>query len=104
MEVSSETVARLAVLARISVSADEAARLAGELNGILEHVEALREVDVAHVDAIGDVTADAAEPRADLPAADELLAPLTAFAPQAEAGFFTVPRLGALDSDSGEHA
>jgi aspartyl-tRNA(Asn)/glutamyl-tRNA(Gln) amidotransferase subunit C len=102
VEIGSDVVARMAALARLELGAGEAARLAGELNDIIAHVDALGEVDVSGSDAIGDVVTDAAGPRGDVPGHDALRAPLARFAPAAEAGFFTVPRLAAVDADAPE--
>ncbi len=51
MSVDLATVKRVARLARIAVSEEEANRMVGELNGILGFVEQLSEVDVEGVEA-----------------------------------------------------
>ena len=50
MSVDLATVKRVARLARIAVSEEDAARMTGELNGILGFVEQLDEVDVSGVE------------------------------------------------------
>jgi aspartyl-tRNA(Asn)/glutamyl-tRNA(Gln) amidotransferase subunit C len=100
MSVSREDVARSAALARVRLSADEADRLTAELNDILAHVETIRSVAVERVTGL-DVLAEAAALRADVPGADPLLAAPETFAPEWRAGFFTVPRLAALEAEAG---
>ena len=50
MSVDTQTVRRVAKLARIAVEEKDLEPLAGELNGILDLVEQLKEVDVDGVD------------------------------------------------------
>ena len=50
MSVDTATVKRVAKLARIAVTDDEAKNLEGELNTILGFVEQLNEVDVSNVE------------------------------------------------------
>ena len=50
MSVDTDTVRRVAKLARIAVEEQDLAPLAGELNGILDWVEQLNEVDVDGVE------------------------------------------------------
>ena len=56
MSVDLATVKRVASLARIAVSEEEAERMVGELNGILGFVEQLSEVDVNGVEPMTSVT------------------------------------------------
>ena len=94
-----EDVARLA---RLRLDEDEAERLTRELNGILEHVEALGEVDLAGVEAVDGEIDHAAAARADVPATDALQALPATFAPAFDEGFFTVPKLAAMaDPEAG---
>ena len=55
MSVDITTVRRVAHLARIAVSAEDAERMTGELNTILGFVEQLNEVDVAGVEPMTSV-------------------------------------------------
>ena len=55
MSVDIETVRRVARLARIAVTAEEAERMSGELNRILGFVEQLNEVDVSGVEPMTSV-------------------------------------------------
>ena len=61
MSVDIKTVKRVAHLARIAVSDDDAERMTGELNAILGFVEQLNEVDVAGVEPMTSVTPDGDE-------------------------------------------
>ena len=55
MSVDIDTVRRVARLARIAVTDDDAARMTGELNAILGFVEQLDEVDVSGVEPMTSV-------------------------------------------------
>ncbi len=103
--VSREQVARIAELARLRPDDDTVERLTGELNRILEHVRTLEELDVTGVDESARVTEGA------LPWRDPALPPdpLAPGAPGDRApgwadGFFSVPRLEALDADRAQGA
>jgi aspartyl-tRNA(Asn)/glutamyl-tRNA(Gln) amidotransferase subunit C len=102
-----ETVMRIAALARLRLDRDEVERLTAQLNDILRHVEALGAVDVAGVEggagAVG-VAGGAAPLREDVPGADPLARPPAELAPAWMDGFFTVPRLAALDAPPEEGA
>jgi aspartyl-tRNA(Asn)/glutamyl-tRNA(Gln) amidotransferase subunit C len=66
MSVDLATVKRVAHLARIAVTDEEAARMEGELNTILGFVEQLSEVDVDGVEPMTSVTPMAMKKRADV--------------------------------------
>ncbi len=93
MSVDSKTVKRVAHLARIKVSDDEAEALQGELNTILGFFEQLNEVDVSGVEPMTSVMPMAMKKRADAVTdggkADDILAN----APAAEDHFFQVPKV-----------
>ncbi len=93
MSVDSTTVKRVAHLARIKVSDDEAEALQGELNTILGFVEQLNEVDVSGVEPMTSVMPMAMKKRADVVSdggkADDILAN----APASEDHFFQVPKV-----------
>jgi aspartyl-tRNA(Asn)/glutamyl-tRNA(Gln) amidotransferase subunit C len=65
MSIDTETVRKVARLARLALREDELAPLAAELNGILGWVEQLGEVDVAGVEPMTSVTPMALKRRAD---------------------------------------
>ena len=97
MAVSPAEVLAVAKLARLRLSPEEVARFTEQLNGILSHVDELIAVDAAG-DEDGDI-GGSAPLRGDEPGADPLLRPPSEFAPDWREGFFTVPRLPALDAD-----
>jgi len=98
MSVDPQTVKRVAGLARIAITDDDAARLAPELGNILGWIEQLREVDTTGVEPMTAVIANTLRLRDDVVDADPLTgggirAKLMTNAPQAEHGFFTVPKV-----------
>ena len=66
MSVDIETVKRVARLARIAVTTEEAERMTGELNAILGFVEQLNEVDVTGVEPMTSVIPMAMKKRQDV--------------------------------------
>ena len=56
MSVDTQTVRRIAHLARIAVSDNEVSRLEGEINGILAFIEQLNEVNIDGVEPMTSVT------------------------------------------------
>jgi aspartyl-tRNA(Asn)/glutamyl-tRNA(Gln) amidotransferase subunit C len=56
MALSSQEVAHVARLARLSLGPDELERMGAQLSHILEHIAALQEVDVTGVPATAQVT------------------------------------------------
>ncbi len=93
MSVDIETVRRVARLARIAVEEKELARLAGELNGILGWVEQLGEVDVEGVEPMTSVTPMRLKRRADEVTDGNRRDDVLLNAPDARAGFYTVPKV-----------
>ena len=98
MSVDTPTVKRIAGLARIAISAEDAARLAPELGNILGWIEQLGEIDTAGVEPMTAVIPNHLRLRDDVIDADPLTGggirdQLMTNAPQAEHGFFTVPKV-----------
>ena len=93
MAVDTETVRRVARLARIAVDEAELAPLAGELNGILGWIEQLNEVDVEGVEPMTSVTPMRLTRRADEVTDGNRRDDVLLNAPDARAGFFTVPKV-----------
>lgn len=93
MTVDLSTVKRVAHLARIAVTSEEAERMRDELNAILGFVAQLDEVDVTGVEPMTSVVEMAMKKRQDVVAdggkADDILAN----APISEDGFFMVPKV-----------
>ncbi len=98
MSVDTATVAKIAALARIKVSAGELEAMVPELNGILAWVEQLGEVDVSGVEPMTAVIPNTLRLRDDVVNADPLTGggkrdDILANAPAAEHGFFGVPKV-----------
>ena len=93
MSVDLATVKRVARLARIAVSPQEAERMVGELNGILGFVAQLDEVDVAGVEPMTSVVEMKMKMRADVVTDGAKAADILANAPLSEDGFFMVPKV-----------
>lgn len=98
MAVDITTVRKIASLARIAITEDEAARIAPELENIMGWIEQLGEVDTKDVAPMTAVIANTLRLRADVVNADPLTGgnvrdAVLANAPQTEHGFFTVPKV-----------
>lgn len=93
MSVDIETVKRVARLARIRVTDDEAAHLEGELNAILGFVEQLDEVNIDGVEPMTSVVDMAMKKRADQVTGGGIADAVTANAPASEDHFFLVPKV-----------
>jgi len=93
MSVDKDTVKRVARLARIAVSDEEAEALKGELNAILGFVEQLNEVDVDGVEPMTSVIATTMKKRPDEVTEHDQAAKIVANAPAVEDSFFVVPKV-----------
>ena len=98
MSVDIATVKKVAALARIALPDADAERLAPELNNILGWIEQLGEVDTTGVEPTTAVIPNSLRLRDDVVDADPLTGggirdKLMRNAPQAEHGFFTVPKV-----------
>ncbi|KAA0698411.1 Asp-tRNA(Asn)/Glu-tRNA(Gln) amidotransferase subunit GatC [Neorhizobium sp. P12A] len=93
MSVDLAIVKRVAHLARIAVSEDEAERMVGELNGILGFVEQLSEVDVSGVEPMTSVTPMAMKKRTDEVTDGSKADDIVANAPVSDRNFFLVPKV-----------
>ena len=98
MSVDKETVARIAALSRIKLDDAACEALVPELNNILTWVEQLGEVDCSDVEPMTAVIPQAMRLRDDVVDADPLTGggkrdDVLANAPNAEHGFFAVPKV-----------
>ncbi len=98
MSVDTATVKRIASLARLAITDDEASRLAPELANLMTWIEQLGEVNTTGVEPMTAVIPNTLRLREDVVNADPLTGggirdALMANAPQAEHGFFTVPKV-----------
>jgi aspartyl-tRNA(Asn)/glutamyl-tRNA(Gln) amidotransferase subunit C len=93
MSVDLTTVKKVASLARLAVTDSEAEALVPELNGILDWVEQLGEVDVTGVEPMTAVIPNTLRLREDVVTDGNVRDKVLANAPQAEHGFFAVPKV-----------
>lgn len=98
MSVDKAIVAKIASLARISMDDAALERMVPELNGILQWVEQLGEVEVTGIEPMAAVIPNTLRLRDDVVDADALTGggrreDVLANAPAAEHGFFGVPKV-----------
>ena len=93
MSVSTEQVRHIAKLARIAMSDEEIERLAPELNNILGWVEQLGEVDTYGVEPLTAVIDQKLRLRDDVVTEGNIRDDILANAPEAQHGFFAVPKV-----------
>ena len=93
MSVDVATVKRVARLARLAVTEDEAVRMTGELNGILGFVEQLSEVDVTGVEPMTSVTPMTMKKRADAVTDGGIAEDIVRNAPSSDDNYFVVPKV-----------
>lgn len=93
MSVDLKTVKKIASLSRISVTDTEAEAMVPELNNILGWVEQLGEVDVTGVEPMTAVMPNTLRLRDDIVTDGNVRDKVLANAPQAEHGFFAVPKV-----------
>lgn len=93
MSVDIATVKKIASLARIAITEEDAARLAPELDNIMGWIEQLGEVDTADVAPMTAVIPNHLRLREDVVTDGNVRDLVLANAPQAEHGFFTVPKV-----------
>ncbi|MGJ5820171.1 Asp-tRNA(Asn)/Glu-tRNA(Gln) amidotransferase subunit GatC [Paludibaculum fermentans] len=96
MKITEQEVKYVADLANLQLSAEETARMAHDLDGILSHIDKLNELDVSGVEPMSQVLYDSGETdtlREDLiePSLDNQTA--LANAPLSGAGQFKVPKI-----------
>lgn len=93
MSLDKTAVQAIAELARIEIPATELDHLAGELSGILKFVEQLSEVDTTGIAPMASVADLTLPMRADVVTDGGQGAAVLANAPDAQDGFFTVPKV-----------
>ena len=93
MSIDLQTVKKIASLSRISVTDTEAEAMVPELNNILGWVEQLGEVDVTGVEPMSAVIPNHQRLRDDVVTDGNVRDKVLANAPQAEHGFFAVPKV-----------
>ncbi|QGZ33647.1 Asp-tRNA(Asn)/Glu-tRNA(Gln) amidotransferase subunit GatC [Stappia indica] len=93
MSVDVDTVKRVAHLARVKVTDEEAGRMTGELNTILAFVEQLDEVNVDGVEPMTSVVHQEMKKRADVVTDGGYPEKVVANAPASDDNFFMVPKV-----------
>jgi aspartyl-tRNA(Asn)/glutamyl-tRNA(Gln) amidotransferase subunit C len=93
LSVDSDTVRRIAHLARIRLEDDRIEPMRVELNTILAFVEQLEEVDTQNVEPMTSVVATKMRLRPDIVTDGGISEDVIANAPASEDGFFMVPRV-----------
>lgn len=92
MSVTKTDVKKVARLSRIAVDDARLESLSGELNGILDWIEQLNEVDVEGVAPMTSVVETRLPQREDVVTDGNKVDEILANAPRAEDGFFVVPK------------
>lgn len=93
MSVDAATVRKIASLARLAASEEEIAALVPELNNILRWIEQLSEVDTDGIEPLAAVIPNTLRLREDVVTDGGIRDDVLANAPQAEHGFFAVPKV-----------
>ena len=93
MSVGHATVRKIASLARIAVTDDQVEAMVPELNNILGWIEQLGEVDTSAVQPMTAVIPNVLRLREDVVTDGDVRDAVLKNAPQAEQGFFTVPKV-----------
>lgn len=93
MSVDADTVRKTAKLARIALDEAEISPLTQKLNGILDWVEQLQEVDVSSIEPMTAVTPMSLKLREDEISAGDDADRALANAPSSAEGFFVVPKV-----------
>ncbi|MEY4889168.1 MAG: Asp-tRNA(Asn)/Glu-tRNA(Gln) amidotransferase subunit GatC [Pseudomonadota bacterium] len=93
MSVDHATVRKIASLARIAVTDDQVEAMVPELNNILGWIEQLGEVDTSAVQPMTAVIPNVLRLREDVVTDGDVRDAVLKNAPQAEQGFFTVPKV-----------
>jgi aspartyl-tRNA(Asn)/glutamyl-tRNA(Gln) amidotransferase subunit C len=94
MAVTRDDVAHIAQLARLALDEDRVDELVSQLNGILAHMDVLRQVETDDVEGTSGIGEGGTPLRPDEGPQIPLARPRDSFAPAMRDGFFVVPRLG----------
>lgn len=93
MQVDDKTVRRIARLARIKITDEEAKSLEGELSGILNWVEQLDEVDTSGVEPMTRIVAQQLKMREDRVTDGGIADAVVKNAPMIDDHYFVVPKV-----------
>jgi aspartyl-tRNA(Asn)/glutamyl-tRNA(Gln) amidotransferase subunit C len=94
MSLDTDQVGRIARLARIQISPEEAAQTGARLNAILGLIEQLQAVDTTGIQPMAHAQADASQRlREDVVTETDRRTAYQAIAPETEAGLYLVPKV-----------
>ena len=93
MEVDADTVRRIARLARLGITDEEAGTLEKELSGILDWIKQLDEVDTSAVEPMTRVMPSTLKQRQDVVSDDGIAGEIVANSPSSEDALFVVPKV-----------
>lgn len=93
MSIDTGTVEKIARLARIRVTEEEKVKFAAELNGIMQWIEQLQDVDTEGVEPMTSVVDMSLHMRTDEITDGGIQEKILANAPEAAEGFFVVPKV-----------
>lgn len=93
MTVDTQTVKRVAALAKLKIDEDKVAATEAEFNKILQWVDQLKEVDTSNVEALVSVNENFLEMRRDEVTEGNQADAVLANAPLKEYGYFAVPKV-----------
>jgi aspartyl-tRNA(Asn)/glutamyl-tRNA(Gln) amidotransferase subunit C len=96
VKIAENEVRYVAALANLELTAAEVVKLQADLNGILEHMDKLKEIDTTGVEPMAQVlfgSSETATLRADVPVPPLGNQSALANAPQPGAGYFKVPQV-----------
>ena len=96
MKITEKEVRYVAGLANLQLSEEEVARLRNDLDGILEHIDKLNQIDTSGVEPMAQVLFDAEETatlRPDVPHTPLGNQAALSNAPQSGSGYFKVPKV-----------
>ena len=96
MKITEQEVRRVAELANLALTEEEIVRMTQDMDGILEHMEKLKELDTSNVEPMSQVLYDSEETatlRADVERKPLGNADALANAPVSGQGYFKVPRV-----------
>ncbi len=93
MEVDADTVRRIARLARLRITDEEAGTLEKELSGILDWIKQLDEVDTSAVEPMTRVMPSTLKKRNDVVSGGGIAGEIVANAPSSVEALFVVPKV-----------
>lgn len=100
MAVTQDDVRHVAELARLAVDEKRIEPLVAELNGILQHMDVLSQVDTSTIDSQISVPVESTPLRSDSSGPLPMLTSRESFAPSMKDGLFIVPRLASHEDAS----